>query len=73
MGEEDAAVNNCPLGPYRTFVGIPPSEKKLHPTRECRVFKKGRIRKETRYFCASCKISLYKGTYFSRYHSKKKH
>lgn len=47
--------------------------KKQYPSRMCRVCSAKKLRKETRYICAFCKVPLHKGTCFTQYHTRKKY
>ena len=49
---------------------IPASQKATHPRRRCRVCDRKGMRKDSRYWCSTCKVALCKGHCYSAYHSK---
>lgn len=51
---------------------IPPTRKKSNPTRQCRVCTKKKIRRETRYYCPTCRYKppLCVGNCYRKYHEE---
>lgn len=52
---------------------LPPTPKKPHPTRICRVCIRSGKRSETRYICLQCNIPLHQGPCYTKYHSLSKY
>ena len=64
------------VGGFRshTIAPIPPSKTKERPQRKCKVCHKRRgTRKDTRYWCAECKVALCKVGCFTMFHSTEKY
>lgn len=58
----------------RHFVDVlPPTEKKVHPQKRCRVCTKKGLRKDTRYYCPDCpsKPGLCLSECFRKYHTER--
>jgi len=53
------------------FKQIPPSDKKLHPTKRCIVCHKHKQHKETRYICGQCNEPFCVVLCFEQYHTLK--
>ena len=52
-------------------VKIPPTEKKQHPTRICRICGANKKRSETRWLCKKCVIPLHIDRCFELYHTRR--
>lgn len=73
IGEEIQPVSKkIKLQELHYLQSIPPTEKKQHPTKPCRICTKAKKRRETRYFCPICKEkpALCVEDCFKNYHKK---
>lgn len=55
------------------MVALPPTAKKAHPARACRVCSRSGKRSESRYMCIQCGIPLHHGSCYTKYHSLRKY
>ena len=54
IGNTPAPLAPAPTAAIHHLKSFPPTEKKKHPQRICKVCYEKKVRKDTRYFCAKC-------------------
>lgn len=65
----EASSRICPKNWSHFARHIPPTNKKSHPTRPCKVCAKNKKRKETTWECEFCHVALHVPECFKIYHT----